>query len=99
MRSANLHIFYRRRLYFLLIAVSFPEPRAQRVVFFLQKKNNVQKHIVRKIFRRHEKSSEAKCLEALILVVEVVGIEPATQSHSLETYRLLKKIFPSYFAY
>ena len=38
MRSANLHIFYRRRLYFLLIAVSFPEPRAQRVVFFLQKK-------------------------------------------------------------
>ena len=36
MRSANLHIFYRRRLYFLLIAVSFPEPRAQRVVFFLQ---------------------------------------------------------------
>ena len=41
-------------------------------------KNNVQKHIFRKIFRRHEKSSEAKCLEALILVVEVVGIEPAT---------------------
>ena len=29
-------------------------------------KNNVQKHIFRKIFRKHEKSSEAKCLEALI---------------------------------
>ena len=41
-------------------------------------KNNVQKHIFRKIFRKHEKSSEAKCLEAAISVVEVVGIEPAT---------------------
>ena len=41
-------------------------------------KNNVQKHIFRKIFRRHEKSSEAKCLEALILLVGHAGFEPAT---------------------
>ena len=41
-------------------------------------KNNVQKHIFRKIFRNKKKGSEAKCLEALIYVVEVVGIEPAT---------------------
>jgi len=44
----------------------------------MYEKNNVQKHIFRKIFRRHEKGFEAKCLEALILVVEVVGIEPPT---------------------
>ena len=50
---------------------------AIRIVMMCEK-NNVQKHIFRKIFRRHEKSSEAKCLEALISVVEVVGIEPAT---------------------
>jgi len=47
-------------------------------IVMMYEKNNVQKHIFRKIFRRHEKGFEAKCLEALILVVEVVGIEPPT---------------------
>ena len=41
-------------------------------------RNKHEKYIFRKTFRNKEKGSEAKCLEAMIYVVEVVGIEPAT---------------------
>ena len=44
----------------------------------MREKNNVQNTFLEKFLEMQKKGFEAICLEALISLVEVVGIEPAT---------------------